>query len=86
MPGYKMKGLGLVFLKGTKLPPPCRTCGDLSSLLCDGDLGGGHTCDAPMCEACATEIGPNRHHCPTCREAARVAQGQRELPLLTEIR
>jgi hypothetical protein len=57
---------------------PCQFCKDRfrwdgitrgASLLCDfpiaKTLGGGEiTCDAAMCDLCALEVGPDRHHCP----------------------
>jgi len=44
----------------------CR-CDRSSTLLCDQPLTGpktGKTCDRPLCERCATEVGPDRHLCP----------------------
>ncbi len=37
-----------------KTPPPCRFCGDKRR----------HTCDAPLCEECAVNAGPNSDLCP----------------------
>ena len=45
-----------------------------SGFLCDGpppperqgDYHGTGTCDRPLCEAHARQIGPNRHLCPAC--------------------
>lgn len=50
-------------------PRICNFCGRFSTKLCDfpikvGDIGHTRTCDAPMCDACATRVGPNRDYCP----------------------
>lgn len=37
-------------------------CMAISSLLCDWPVDGG-TCDAPLCEEHATQVGPDRHYC-----------------------
>ena len=47
-------------------PIPKCGCGCAADLLCDGPAASG-TCDAPICANCATEIGPDRHLCPSCR-------------------
>jgi hypothetical protein len=46
---------------------PCRWCGRPHTKLCDFPLSGakaGKTCDAPMCDRCATSVGPNLDYCP----------------------
>lgn len=46
---------------------PCRWCGKPHTKLCDYPLRGakaGKTCDAPICDDCATSIGPDRDLCP----------------------
>lgn len=48
-------------------------CCAMSSYLCDFELANGKTCDAPICDEHARQIGPDRHLCPTHaseREAA----------------
>jgi len=54
----------------------CSVCGRkrCADLLCDGrDAAKPEgTCDAPLCGACAREVGPDRHLCPPC--ARRSAQ------------
>jgi hypothetical protein len=73
MPFYRVNGTVMhVKLAGpkSKHPKPCcarlatgeRCCG-ISSFLCDWPVDGG-TCDAPLCEAHAQAIGPDRHLCP----------------------
>ena len=43
------------------------SCGNRMTKLCDWPLTGGKagkTCDRPMCDKCATRVGPNRDFCP----------------------
>lgn len=73
MPMYRT-ALGIVHMRGTKLPPPCQAklwiggkeqpCAAISAFLCDHPDGGGHTCDKALCHAHAREVGHNRHYCP----------------------
>lgn len=75
MPFYRLK-MGIVHLKGTKLPPPCAAkvgigdqqhlCLAVSEFLCDGPVGRGRTCDRGLCAAHAHPVGTNRHYCPEC--------------------
>ncbi len=47
--------------------PKCRFCDRTSAKLCDFLLIGskaGKTCDAPLCDRCATSVGPDRDLCP----------------------
>lgn len=44
---------------------PLQRCLAISAYLCDWALSDGNTCDAPLCDAHAREIGRNRHLCPT---------------------
>jgi hypothetical protein len=73
---YRMHGM-MVHMRGTKLPPACvgriestnqiapsMRCMAPSSYLCDWPVEGGKTCDAPLCDAHATEVGKDRHYCP----------------------
>ncbi len=59
-------GRGIVCTSGARRAgPPCRSCGEPNTgLLCDYELGGGKTCDAPMCAGCRTSIGEDLDHCP----------------------
>ena len=55
---------GIICIRGGKR---CMNCGKYAPLLCDYLLRGkkkGQTCDQPICERCAREIGPNKHYCP----------------------
>lgn len=89
MPFYRTANLGMVHMKGSKLPAPCGerllvggktvVCMFASAFLCDGAADGRRTCDRPLCGAHATQTGPNKHLCPTCRTAAIDAAGQRSL-------
>ena len=45
------------------LGPTCHDCGYVSDYLCDYPVGYGKTCDRPMCEKHAHEIGPDLHYC-----------------------
>ncbi|WP_423457999.1 hypothetical protein [Ottowia sp. VDI28] len=90
MPFYRLK-TGIVHMKGSRLPSPCaarvlidgkqQVCLAPSGYLCDGppQRQGASTCDQPMCEAHARQIGPNRHLCPACYLNHREADPQRGL-------
>ena len=92
MPFYRLK-TGIVHVKGTRLPAPCcvrffwptsgkeQDCMAPSAFLCDGpsEANRSGTCDAPLCEVHAREVGKNRHLCPTCLQSHRDADPQRGL-------
>lgn len=90
MPFYRINGM-TVHMRGHNLPKPCaafvladdgkaqRRCAAMSAFLCDGDDGGGHTCDAPLCEAHAWQLPANKHYCPPHRQAHLYQQAQRGL-------
>jgi hypothetical protein len=40
------------------------TCGAVGDNLCDWPMGRGKTCDLPLCDDHAREIGMDRHLCP----------------------
>lgn len=44
----------------------CKDCGrEFASKLCDFPVGPkGKTCDTPICDKCATPVGPDRYYCP----------------------
>lgn len=53
---------------GRSRPALCQFCKrNKHTKLCDGDVGGGKTCDAQMCDVCATHIGTDRDLCPICK-------------------
>lgn len=62
----KTPGLTAIVCRGgrRKIPPPCRFCGKTSSKLCDFPVSKKSTCDAPMCDDCATSIGQDSDLCP----------------------
>lgn len=89
MPFYRLK-TGIVHVHGKKLPDPCVgrllvdgkevICLAPGDYLCDGPCKTGKgTCDAPLCERHATQVGPNSHLCPSCRTEAIDEIGQRSL-------
>lgn len=92
MPFYRLK-TGIVHVKGARLPAPCcvrfswptsgkeQDCMAPSAFLCDGpsEANRSGTCDAPLCELHARQIGPNRHLCPACLQSHRDSDPQRGL-------
>lgn len=91
MPWYRINGM-TVHMRGTKLPPACVAlvglqllgqsalrCMAPSAYLCDGKLEDGSTCDWPLCEAHATQIGADVHLCPSCMAERRDRSGQHNL-------
>ena len=91
MPYYRTS-FGMVHMRGSKLPDPCgarvliagheqQICMVASDYLCDGPdtTGQRETCDAPLCEAHAHQIGRNQHLCPSCFLQHRDADPQRGL-------
>lgn len=82
MPWYRVDGVAnLVHLRGTKLPPACRQddgcqrCMRTAGYLCDFPIGPG-TCDAPICERHAIDVGfgPEIHYCPRHARETREAR------------
>jgi len=73
----KVTGGGFMCTRGrTRIQPPCKFCPSQpkptpSTLLCDGILADGRTCDKPMCAAHAKHVGDNRDLCPACIAAGR---------------
>lgn len=65
---------GIVCTSGRKpAPKRCSGCGEpTASLQCDFELRKGRrkgkTCDAFICNRCATQVGPNLDHCPEHRK------------------
>lgn len=56
---------------------PIRQCLAISAFLCDWPLESGGTCDAPLCEDHANQVGRNRHYCPN--HFARYRENEPEL-------
>jgi hypothetical protein len=70
----KLPGGGVAIVRmGGRRPPVCAFCGGESTKLCDYRLEFNdqvrlqRTCDAPMCDRCATRVGVNRDYCPRHR-------------------
>lgn len=77
MPVYRVNGT-MVHIKldrRTKAPAPCCAritlpggradkCMAISTILCDYELEGGGTCDAPLCAGHAKQVGVDKHLCP----------------------
>lgn len=88
MPMYRT-AIGIVHMRGTKLPKPCvgsiwldgkeTSCAAVSGFLCDHPDGGGRTCDRPLCNAHARQVGKNRHFCPEHFTQQEQSSGQRGL-------
>ena len=73
----RFPGGGHAIACGPKRKPKlCPFCKQQPAILsCDGDLGNGKTCDAPICDKCAALVGPDRDLCPLCRAAGLNASG-----------
>jgi hypothetical protein len=71
---------GVTAILCTRGRPPrrrrCSACPRPATLQCDGPprRAGATSCDRYLCEACAVEVGPERHLCAECHAAP-------ELPL-----
>ena len=76
MPFYAVNGMRMHIKWGGrgKPPAPCvakvgvgpqqHQCCDISAFLCDWPVAEGCTCDAPLCNAHAHQVGKNKHYCP----------------------
>ena len=42
----------------------CTACDQVATLLCDWKIGGGKTCDLPICAVHAEEVAEDKHLCP----------------------
>lgn len=85
MPWYRMPNGNPVHIKlggarNRTAPLPCLKCGWISSFLCDWKVDG-RDCDAPICEAHAFEVGPDKHLCPAHVEAYRAWLTAQCIPL-----
>ncbi len=75
----------IVCTLGKRKAKPCSVCGKPSTKLCDWvtaqarDFGEqDHTCDKPLCDACAVHSGKNTDFCP---DHPRIGPRQAELAL-----
>jgi hypothetical protein len=63
----KLPGGGTAIVCGPRVKSrPCHFCKRPSTKLCDAPdpFRESGTCDAPLCDACAVKVGPNRDYCP----------------------
>lgn len=72
---------GPVFICGKIKPEPVCRCGHSADFLCDQPVGGGKTCDLPLCWCCRTVIGEDYDLCPVhaATWSARAPAVQQEL-------
>ena len=59
-------GVAIVCTRGDRAKR-CAGCGRPATKACDWKLHGpktGKTCDAPVCDTCATHVGPDKDLCP----------------------
>ena len=94
MPFYRVNGLMVHMRLSGKAPAPCVArlglaggqqvqCMGISGYLCDWPVDGGKTCDAPVCDHHANQVGRNRHYCPL--HFAQFNATQPQLGLFTSI-
>lgn len=69
-----------VILCGKGKIQACHVCQAIASKLCDWKIAGG-TCDAPMCEEHAHEVGQNRDLCFRHMNAWKMHSANRQLRL-----
>jgi len=62
-PTAPMSGPIYMHATGPRDPTMVCPCGHLAEYLCDEPLGGGRTCDGPMCRCCRTPIGDELDRC-----------------------
>lgn len=58
------------FVCGRSRAKKCGTCGLDATKLCDFPMENGATCDAGICDACATEMGMGIDYCPKHKDRA----------------
>lgn len=86
MPWYRVNGM-LMHVRGSKkLPAGCaapiqlagrtQRCLTPSTALCDWPVGGGRTCDFPMCPDHQHRVGADLDYCPEHKLAAEAANPQ----------
>jgi hypothetical protein len=78
-----LPGGGRAILCGRERISTCVKCGAIAGLLCDWKLSARKTCDAPLCDACASSPAQNKHLCPAHAKAWEQHPGnaQRKLAL-----
>lgn len=60
---FKARNVGLEFHVCGELGPHCADCSAVGDYLCDFPVGDNKTCDRPMCQGHAHEVGHNLHYC-----------------------
>ena len=70
MPCYSVStpGGGAIVCTGRVALPRC-SCRRRAERLCDWKLGGGKTCDEPVCLRCTVSPAPEKDLCPTHAQA-----------------
>ncbi len=71
----------IVCTPGRPRPKYCSACDKVAPYLCDWKIGGGKTCDLPICAIHAEQVAEDKHLCPKHSKAwaqwqAQRAQGQ----------
>ena len=69
----------IVCSRGRAAQRRCGVCQGRATLLCDGAPPVGarrKTCDAPICQSCATHVGPDRDLCPRCVAKGAIVEGE----------
>jgi hypothetical protein len=67
MPWIKMQDgtVAHICTRGSRNPiKACVKCSAISTKLCDFKLPNRRTCDKPLCDRCAVNVGPNKDYCP----------------------
>lgn len=67
----EMPGGGKAFIRMSgRAPELCPFCSKRRhTALCDFPVGGGKTCDLPICDQCRTHIGKDTDYCPRHKDA-----------------
>ena len=58
-------GRAFVCVRGPHRNKVCSVCRGPGDKLCDFPLGGGKTCDKPLCSRCAVHTEPDTDVCPS---------------------
>jgi hypothetical protein len=54
----------IVCTSGRSRVKHCTACDQVAPYLCDWKIGGGKTCDLPICAVHAEEVATDKHLCP----------------------
>lgn len=69
----------IVYSRVARKGKRCRWCTAPHTLLCDWKLGGGKTCDKPICGNHAQEVGADKHLCPDHQAAYAIWKAKRKV-------